>query len=88
VATPTKSADELIAEYIEQSPHAPGAADVRIKGDAVPVWALIGHYEATGRDAAEVARGYRIPREAMEAALAYYERHRAVIQARIEANAA
>jgi uncharacterized protein (DUF433 family) len=88
MATRAPGARELIAEHIEQNPSLPGAADVRIRGHGVPVWALIGQHEATGRDAAAVARAYRIPRAAMDAALAYYRQHRAVIQARIDANAA
>jgi len=88
VAARAPDAKQLIAEYIEENPNVPGAADAWIRDRGVPVWAVIDQYEATGRDAAAVARAYRIPRAAMDAALAYYRRHRAVIKARIDANAA
>jgi hypothetical protein len=61
MAARAPGARELIAEYIEQNPSVPGAADVWIRGHGVPVWALIGQY---------------------------YRQHRAVIKARIDANAA
>jgi uncharacterized protein (DUF433 family) len=77
----------LIARYIEPNPDRPGVDDARLVAYGVPVWALIGHYDAIGRDAAVVARGYRVRLEAVQAALAYYERHKAVIDARIAANA-
>ena len=81
------SADALIARYIEPNPHHPGPADVRLRDYGVPVWALIGQYQATARDAACVAEGYGIPLEAMQAALAYYWQYMPVIEARLAANA-
>jgi uncharacterized protein (DUF433 family) len=54
----------------------------------VPIWAIVGHWRAVDEDGARVAQSYRIPREAVEAALAYYRRHAAVIDARLAANAA
>jgi uncharacterized protein (DUF433 family) len=88
VATERTSAAALIERYIEENPHRPGAADVRLKEYGVPVWALIGHYEAIGEDAAQVADDYGIPRLAVDAALAYFKKHGPVIRARIDANAA
>jgi len=81
------SATELISRYIEPNPHHPGPADVRLKESCVPVWAIIGHYQATGRDPEYVAASYEIPLEAVEAALAYYRQYQAVIEARLAANA-
>jgi len=78
----------LIARYIEPNPDRPGVDDARLIAYGVPVWALIGHYEAIWSDAAAVAQGYRVPLEAAQAALAYYEHHKAVIDARIAANTA
>ncbi|HEY7068271.1 MAG TPA: hypothetical protein VII06_42875 [Chloroflexota bacterium] len=78
----------LIAQYIEPNPDRPGIADARLCEHAVPVWALVGYAQATGRDAAAVARAYRVPQEAVEAAFAYRDRHPAVIEARIAANVA
>jgi uncharacterized protein (DUF433 family) len=75
-------------EWIEPNPQRPGAADMRLKEYGVPVWALIGHLEVVNGDITLVARDYDIPGEAVDAALAYYNRHKAVIDARIAANSA
>ena len=48
----------------------------------------MGYLEAVENDVARVADDYEVPREAVEAALAYYRRHREVIDARIAANSA
>ena len=82
------SAAELIAQYIEPNPHHPGVADARLKESGVPVWALIGHYQATGRDPAYVAESYEVPIAAVKAALAYYDQHAAALEARLAENAA
>ncbi len=79
---------ELIAHYIEPDLDRPGPAEARLVDSGVPVWALIGHYQATGRDPAVVAADYDVPLAAVAAALAYYAQHRAAIDARLEANAA
>ncbi len=78
---------ELIETYIERNPHHPGRADVRLKDSCVPVWAIVGHWQATGRDAEYVARGYQVPRAAVDAALAYYYQHQALIEERLAENA-
>ncbi|HSH81563.1 MAG TPA: hypothetical protein VLA19_23795 [Herpetosiphonaceae bacterium] len=75
-----------IAEYIELNPHVPGLAEARLKGYGVAVWALIGHLPAVKGDLAGVARDYGVPLEAVEAAVAYYQRYRVLIDARIAAN--
>jgi uncharacterized protein (DUF433 family) len=78
---------ELIEKYIEPNPHRPGIAEARVVGYGVSVWALVGYLEAVHGDVARVANDYRLPREAVEAALAYYRRHKNLIDARLEANA-
>jgi uncharacterized protein (DUF433 family) len=80
--------DARIARWIEANPYRPGVANARVRDYGVPVWALVGHAAATGRPVAELAADYAIPVEAAEAALAFYRRHTAVIDARIAANAA
>lgn len=84
--------DALIARYIEPNPHKSGVAEVWVvgaEGHVVPIWAIIGHYLlAVNQDADQVAFNYDMPREAIDAALAYYRRHKCAIDARIEANAA
>lgn len=78
--------DELIARYIEENPWHPGPADVRLAESGVPVWALAGQHLAAAGDAAQLAADFAVPCEAVEAALAYYRRHRAVIDARLALN--
>ncbi len=79
-------ASALIDEWIEPDPYRSGAADVRIREYGVHVWALIGYMPSATWDAEEVARAYDIPVDAARAAHAYYARHTAVIEARIDAN--
>jgi uncharacterized protein (DUF433 family) len=80
--------NRLIETFVERDPYAPEVEEARIVGYGVPVWALVGHAQATGGDSEEVARDYDLPREAVEAAMAYYRRHKAAIDTRIAANAA
>jgi uncharacterized protein (DUF433 family) len=54
----------------------------------VHVWALIGYLRANGEDVDRAARAYDLPREAVKAALAYYKRRQAVIDARLTLQAA
>ena len=82
------SEKDLIAKYIEPNPNKPGADEVRIKGYGMPVWALIGDYRGQGGDITAVARGYRVPVDVVEAALAYYRKHRELIDNRLAANMA
>lgn len=78
----------LIVRYIEPNPHKPGADEVRLIGYGVSVWALIAYLRAAGGDLQRAATAYALPIEAVGAAVAYYEQHRAIIDTRIAANAA
>ena len=80
--------DTLIARYIEQNPHYPSLDAARLRKYGVSVWSIIAHLHAVGGDVAHVAADYGLPCEAVEAALAYYRRHKDLIDARIAANAA
>jgi uncharacterized protein (DUF433 family) len=80
--------DLLVVRWIEPHPHRPGSAEVVIRDSKIPVYALVAYYLGSGEDVERVARDYRVPVEAAQAALAYYRRHRAVIEDRIAANAA
>ena len=64
-----------------------GAAEARLKHSKVSVWAIIGHLGGEDGDVRRVADNYDVPVEAVEAALAYYREHRAVIDDRVAANA-
>ena len=74
---------ELIERYIEERPGESGSSGARLRDYGVSVWALIAYHEATGGHAEQVAVDYELPREAVEAALAYYRLHKANIDARI-----
>ena len=85
--TEINRADALIAKYIEPHPSKPGVSNAWLTTDRhVPVWALIGHLDVVEGDVDQVARDYGVPREAVDAALAYYERHKASIDARLTLN--
>ena len=77
---------ELIHRWIELDPNRPGRSEARVKDHGVAVWALVGHWQATGRCAEETARSYDLPLEAVKAALASYWQNLALIEARLEAN--
>ena len=68
------------------NPARPGLDQARLKESAVAIWALIGYLRGTNGDIDRVAADYEIPREAVEAAIAYYERHRALLDHRIAIN--
>ncbi len=78
--------DDLIEHYIELNPQRPGVAEARLTMLHVPVWALIGYLQTPGADVARVAEDYDVPVAAVEAAQAYYGRHKDLIDARIAAN--
>jgi uncharacterized protein (DUF433 family) len=84
----TVADDRLIDMFVQANPSRPGAEEARIIRYGVPVWALIAHAQATGGDPDQVARDYGLPRQAVDAAFAYYQRHKAALDARIAANAA
>lgn len=83
--TPDHEVDELIARYIEPQPARDGITEAHVKGSTAPVWAVIANFRMSpADDAAElIADGYGISIEAMRAAIEYYKRHQAAIDARI-----
>jgi uncharacterized protein (DUF433 family) len=87
VSTDRDVTQALIDRYVDANPHGRGAAEARLKDYGTSVWALVGYYlHAVGRDAEQVAHDYHLPREVVEAALAYYRRHQALIDARLLLN--
>ena len=75
----------LIERHIEQDPSRPGPADARLVEYALPVWSLVGAVHAADGEAERVSQDYQIPVEAVEAAIVYYLRHKAAIDARLAA---
>ena len=61
-----------------------GPGDARLRGSGLSVWAMVLYYRGADGDVAEVARAYETTPEAIEAGLAYYQLHKAAIDARIE----
>ena len=80
--------EELIARYIEPNPFKVGASEVRLADSGVSVWAIIGYYHAVEGDATRVAEDYEVSPEEVRAALAYYERNKKAINARLIRNVA
>jgi uncharacterized protein (DUF433 family) len=80
--------DALISRHIGPHPASPGIDEYWLKGPGVSVWAIIGSLEANGGSPDAVARLYHLSRDEMDAALAFYARHRAVIDNRLAQNAA
>jgi len=87
-----------LERMVGTDPHRPGSADARLVAEQIPVWAIVGHVtalasastpgEITEATINAAAHDYDIPPVAVVAALRYYDRHRAAIDARLEANAA
>ncbi len=71
---------------IKPDPFHPGPGEVRLASSWVPVWAVIGHLQATGGTVAQVAHDYGIEPDEVETAVSYYRRHAEDIDARLRAN--
>jgi uncharacterized protein (DUF433 family) len=80
--------DALIAQYIDPNPHGRGPAEARLSQHGTSIWALVAYWRACSGDVQAVAHDYHLPVEAVEAALAYYQRHRDLIDARLLLNTA
>ena len=79
---------QLIERYIDLDTdrYPGGRADARPREYGVPVWALVGYLRVVDNDVDRVAEDYELPREAVEAALAYYRRNQPYIDARLLLN--
>lgn len=75
---------KLISQYIERDPNRPGLDNVRIVGHGVHVWALMGYLEGADGNLELVAEWFDLPVEAVAAARAYYQDHKALIDNRID----
>lgn len=80
--------EEFFGRFIDHQPNAPDPGDAKIAGHGYPVWILIDALAATGGDVGRVAGEYELPDDAVRAAVQFYRRHQAAIDARIRANAA
>jgi len=65
------------------------SGEARLATSGVSIWALIAYLQkAVEGDIDRAVTDYEIPVEAVEAALDYYDQHRAIIDARILLNTA
>jgi uncharacterized protein (DUF433 family) len=82
--------DALIARHIEPYPGDPGIGEYRLRAEdnGYPVWSIVGSLAPDGSNADQVARDFGISREAIEAARAFYARHKQAIDDRLAANRA
>jgi uncharacterized protein (DUF433 family) len=78
--------DELIERYIDWKRY--DRADARLRGRGTHVWAIVGQLRVARGDVTEVAKDYEVPAEAIQAALAYYQRNKEYIDARLLLNSA
>jgi uncharacterized protein (DUF433 family) len=81
-----RETDALIAQHIGPHPANPGLDEYWLVDPGVPVWAIIGASRAEHGNADEVAAAYHISRAEVDAALAFYDRHRALIDNRLTIN--
>jgi uncharacterized protein (DUF433 family) len=81
-----RDTDALIARHIGPSPANSGLDEYWLREPGVPVWAIVGASKVEGGNADEVAAAYHLSREQVDAALAYYERHRTLIDNRLAQN--
>jgi uncharacterized protein (DUF433 family) len=80
--------NELIEKYVVVDASYPSPDRAWLRGYGVDVWALIGYLDVVDGSLDQVATDYDLPREALDAALAYYRRHKNVIDARLTLNKA
>ncbi len=80
-------AQQLIDRFIRLTPERPVPEEAVVLPSAVKVWAVIGDLRTNGGDVVCTAAGYDLPEEAVRAAIAYYERHRMLIDNRLDRNA-
>lgn len=81
---------DLIERYVDLDTdrYPGGRANTRLRDYGVPVWALIGQLGALDGNVDQLASDYELPREAVEAALAYYRCNKEYIDARLRLNSA
>jgi len=81
---------ELIERYVDLDTgrYPGGRADARLRYYGVPVWALIGQLGALDGNVDQLASDYELPREAVQAALAYYRCNKEYVDARLLLNSA
>jgi uncharacterized protein (DUF433 family) len=82
--------DTLIARHIEPYPGDPRIGEYRLREEdnGYPVWSVIGSLAPDGSNIEQVERDFAISRQAIEAARAFYARHKQALDDRLAANRA
>ncbi len=78
--------EERFSRYIEENPFKPGLANARLAESGMAIWAFAGALEAAENDAAQIAQDYELSPEQVEAAIAYYQQYKEIIDDRRAAN--
>lgn len=78
--------DTLIAQHVSPHPSNVGLDEYWLKAPGIPVWAIVGSMHANHLNTDDVAALYHISHEEVEAAWAFYQRHRAIIDNRLTKN--
>ncbi len=81
-------AETLIARHVAPHPANVGLDEYWLLRAGVSVWAVIGALKANDDNAEAVARLYCLTPDELDAACAFYARHRAVIDNRLAQNSA
>ena len=84
---PIEGADALIERHIALDPFKGQArSEAILKDYGVHVWAIIGHMRMMSEDVTTTAQSYEVSEEAVEAAVAWYQRYDREIDDRLRAN--
>jgi uncharacterized protein (DUF433 family) len=86
IGTITRGEPKRGARWIKPNPYKSGPADAWVLPRHVSVWAVIRQLQLDSWQAELVAEGFELPLKAVEAAIRYYRRHKASVDARIERN--
>jgi len=79
----------LIEQYVDLNyDRYGGRADARLKDSGVSVWAIVAYLNVYDGDLGKVADHFELSKKELDAALAYYQRNRTYIDARILLNEA
>src|SRR6266508_1632423 len=71
--------DALIARHVYLDPQRPNWGEARMVESGTNVWALVAYRDANNVGLAEIANAYHLTHEAVDAAFAYYRRHKCEI---------
>jgi hypothetical protein len=78
--------DELIAKHIHENRRREGPDEAMVGESAPSIWAVITHWLYADGDIKSVQKANCLSEEEVRAALAYYRKHKPVIDARLLLN--